>query len=509
MHNKTLLPTLAICTILFQAIPELTYAQISEFKIIAFDGATFDHFGESVSIFGDYAVVGAIFDDDNGESSGSAYVFKRSGTRWIVEAKLLASDGTAGNYFGNAVSISGDYAVVGAVADDDNGNISGSAYVFKRSGTSWMEEAKLIVSDGEPGDEFGRSVSISGDYAVIGSILDDDNGDASGSAYVFKRTDTSWIVEAKLLASDGAASDFFGSAVSISGDYAVVGAWADDDNGPISGSAYVFKRSGTSWTQEAKLLASDGAASDRFGNSVSISGNYAVVGASDDDDNGTGSGSAYVFKRSGTSWTQEAKLLASDGAAGDLFGGSVSISGNYAVIGSIRDDDNGNSSGSAYLFKRNDTSWTQETKLLPSDGAANEVFGWSVSISGDYAIIGTIFDDDNGTEAGSIYIYNGFTPSVGIERQKQGLPSEFLLSQNYPNPFNPVTTIEYTLPQSGVVSFIIYDIKGQEVTVILNEYQFEGIHSVTWDASNVASGIYFYRLQAGDFVQTRKMVLLK
>ena len=158
------------------------------------------------------------------------------------------------------------------------------------------------------------------------------------------------------------------------------------------------------------MLPSDAAAGDAFGSSVSISGDYAVVGAKGDDDNGSGSGSAYVFKRSGTSWQQEAKLLPSDGAAEDYFGLSVSISGDYAVVGAYRDDDNGGSSGSAYLFKRTDTSWVQEAKLLAFDGVGGDFFGYSVSISGDYAVVGARGDADNGDESGSAYLYSGFIP---------------------------------------------------------------------------------------------------
>jgi len=289
-----------LCAVALSAISKPAYAQISEFKLTASDNAALDEFGKSASISGDYAVVGASRDDDNGDRSGSAYVFKRSGTSWAQEAKLLPSDGAENDFFGASVSISGDYAVVGATGDDDNGSASGSAYVFKRTGTSWQQEAKLLPSDGAAGDRFGWSISISGDYAVVGADRDDDNGTNSGSAYVFKRTGTSWAQEAKLLASDGQGGDFFGFAVSISGDYAVVGAIIDDDNGFESGSAYLFKRTGTSWAQEAKLLPSDGAAGDLFGFAVSISGDYAVVGAEIDGDNGFHAGSAYVFKRTGS-----------------------------------------------------------------------------------------------------------------------------------------------------------------------------------------------------------------
>ena len=181
--------------------------------------------------------------------------------------------------------------------------------------------------------------------------MDDDNGDDSGSAYIFKRDGTSWRQQAKLTATDGAADNWFGWSVSISVDYAIVGANHDDDNGDNSGSAYIFKRDGTSWSQQAKLLASDGFAGDGFGDSVSISGDYAIVGAINDDDNGTDSGSAYIFKR-GETWNQQVKLTASDGALGDWFGDSVSISSGYAIVGSSGDNDNGSNSGSVYIFSK-------------------------------------------------------------------------------------------------------------------------------------------------------------
>jgi hypothetical protein len=386
------------------------WQQDQQDKCLAADGAVGDSFGNSVSISADYAIVGAWYDDDNGSNSGSAYVFAPndancSDSDWNEAAKLLASDGAADDYFGVSVSVRGHYAVVGASGDDDNGNGSGSAYIFNRSGTSWVEQAKLLASDGAGDDYFGHSVSISGDYAVVGAYRDDDNGSHSGSAYVFKRDGTNWSQQAKLTASDGAADDWFGYSVSISGDYTIVGAYADDDSGSASGSAYIFKRDGTSWSEQAKLSAADGAASDFFGRSVSISGDYAIVGAYGDDDNGDSSGSAYIFKRDGTSWSEQAKLTAADAGASDWFGQSVSVSGDYAVVGAYGDDDNGVISGSAYIFERNGTSWSEQVKWLAADGAADDRFGWSVSISGDYAVVGAYGDDDNGPSSGSAYVF--------------------------------------------------------------------------------------------------------
>jgi len=189
-----------------------------------------------------------------------------------------------------------------------------------------------------------------------------------------------WDNEQKLTASDGASYDHFAYLVSLDGDYAVIGAYWDDDNGYNSGSAYIFHKSGTIWTEQAKITASDGASEDFFGISVSISGDYAVIGAYHDDDNGSNSGSVYIFYRNGTTWTQQAKLIASNGSYEDYFGISVSISGDYAVIGSYRDDDNGNNSGSAYIFYKSGTTWTQQAKLTAYDGSAEDYFGISVSI---------------------------------------------------------------------------------------------------------------------------------
>jgi len=371
-------------------------------KLTASDAAVGDQFGTSVSISGDTAIVGAQGNDDAGSFSGSAYVFVRSGTTWTEQAKLTASDPVTLDFFGFSVSISGDTAIVGA-----SGSLFGSgpgfAYVFVRSGTTWTEQAKLTASDAAAGDFFGFSVSISGDTAIVGAHGNDDTGSRSGSAYVFVRSGTTWTEQAKLTASDPATLDDFGFSVSLSGDRAIVGARLDDDAGGNSGSVYIFDFDGTSWTQ-TKLTASDATAGDQFGRSVSISGDRAIVGALLDDDAGGNSGSAYIFDFDGTSWTQT-KLTASDAAADDLFGIRVSISGDRAIVGAFFDDDAGGNSGSTYIFDFDGTSWTQ-TKLTASDATAGDIFGRSVSLSGDSAIVGAPLDDDAGSFSGSAYVFD-------------------------------------------------------------------------------------------------------
>jgi hypothetical protein len=374
-------------------------------KLLASDGAAYDRFGLTVSISGDYAIVGAYNDDDMGTDSGSAYIFKRDGTNWVQQQKFNVSDGAAGDHLGRSISINGDYAIVGAFFGDGNELDSGSAYMFKRDGDNWVQQQKLTADDGAGWDFFGFSSSISGDYVIIGVYGDDDNGSQSGSAYIFKRDGTTWSQQQKLLVPDGVAWDDFGISVSISGDYAIIGARRDDDRGYNSGSAYIFNRDGESWNQQAKLTAADGTVGDYFGCFVSISGDYAVVGAEYGDGNEPNSGSAYIFNRNGTSWVQQQKLTDSDGAAEDYFGWSVSISGDKTIVGAALDDGNEPDSGSAYIFRRDGESWVQQQKLTAADGADGDLFGHYVSISGDLAIVGAFYGDGNVADSGSAYIF--------------------------------------------------------------------------------------------------------
>ncbi|MBM43489.1 MAG: hypothetical protein CMJ36_00530 [Phycisphaerae bacterium] len=377
-----------------------------EQKLTASDGAQIDQFGIRVAISGDTALVGAYGDDDNGSYSGSAYIYQRQADgSWSEMQKLTASDGAAENYFGKSVSISGDTALVGAYADDDNGVYSGSAYIYERQADgSWSEMQKLTASDGAQIDQFGSSVAISGDTALVGALADDDNGIYSGSAYIYERQgDGSWSEVAKLTGSDGQVWDYFGVGVAISGDIALVGA--------SRSGAYLYERQADgNWSETAKLTPSDGAA-NVFNGSVAISGDTALVGA-DGDDNGTDSGSAYIYQRQADgTWSETSKLLASDGATYDYFGSSVAISGETALVGAYSNDDNGTNAGSAYIYERQaDGSWSETAKLTASDGAAGDYFGVGVAISGDTALVGAVYDEDNGDGSGSAYLFGPPAP---------------------------------------------------------------------------------------------------
>ncbi len=337
------------------------------------------------------------------------------------------------DYFGNSLDISGDYAIVGSHGEDDFGESSGVAYIFKWDGTNWILQTRLLANSGAASDEFGYSVAIDGDYAVVGTTHDD-------AVYIFKQNGTTWgqnctgtpltcTETQKITDTDPGNYDLaFGNHVAISGDNIIVSYHGDIENGSLSGAAYIYKRNGTTWgqsctgtpltcTETQKLLPSDGAALDGFGSSVAINSDYAIIGASQNDDKGTDSGSGYIFKWNGTDWIEQAKLLASDGATEDYFGGGevIAIDDNYAIIGVRRDDDKGTDSGSAYIFKRNGTTWgqnctgtplicTETQKLLASDGTSDDAFGDSVAISGDYTIIGALGNSSNGN-IGAAYLF--------------------------------------------------------------------------------------------------------
>ena len=368
----------ALIAVVFLAPQSSLAGALEEAKLLPSDGAAEDIFGISVAVSGDGALIGA---------DGAAYLFRFDGTTWSEEAKLLPSDGPVPS-FGGSVGVSGQTAVIGA---------SGAAYVFRFDGTTWSEEAKLLPSDG-PVPSFGGFVAVSGQTAVIG---------ASEAAYVFRFDGTTWSEEAKLLPSDGASLGF-GSRVAVSGGTALIGADRDDDQGFQAGSAYVFRFDGTTWVEEAKLLASDALAGARFGAGVALDGDTALIGAPFD-----GVGSVYVFRFDGTSWTEETKLHASDGAGQDFFGRlAVGIFGDTAVIGAPGHDDSGTDSGAAYVFRFDGTTWIEEAKLLASDGVAFDFFGETVGLSGDTAVIGAAFDDDNGTDSGSAYVFRIAGPAA-------------------------------------------------------------------------------------------------
>ena len=374
----------------------------------ASDGGSFDFFGWSVAVSGDSALIGAPV-PFSGPSPGSAYVFRLHGTSWVQTQELFASDGEAGDEFGHALAVDGDTAMVSAFRHVHDGS-GGAVYVFNKRDGAWVETQEIL--NGIQFDGFSFSIDLHGDLAVIGASHDDDNGANAGAAYVFRFDGASWVQEQKLLASDGAAGNFFGWSVAVSGDVALIGAHGHSDGCPAfcaSGAAYVYRfdPASSQWVEEQKLLASDASSSDLFGWSVSVSGDVALIGARTDEDGGNDSGSAYAFRfdPDGSRWRQEQKIVGPANALTTQFGYSVAVQGDVAVIGAWLSSDVGSSFGSAYVFRyREATGWVRQQRLLPDPGPTSALFGFSVAVGGDHAVVGAY--GENGA-----YVYAGLSDS--------------------------------------------------------------------------------------------------
>jgi hypothetical protein len=380
-------------------------------------------FGENVEIDGDTAVVGAAFDTVNGVQTGAAYVFVRNGSAWTQQARLVPPDGLYSDHFGMAVAVSGNTVVVGAYDHKVGANDGqGAAYVYVRTGTTWALQQKLTAADGEKFDQFGLSVAVSGDTAVVGAVGDDGNAtnDNRGSAYVFFRAGAAWSQQGKLTADADAAVSGFAAQVAVSGDTAVVGSPVETvDSTANRGAAYVFRRAGATWAKEQRIVLAAGfEAGDLFGNSVDVDGDTAVVGAAQGFSAMSTKGAVFVYTRAGSAWALQQQLLSSDLEFNDYFGRDVSVSGDTLVAGAFGDRVGGQDlpgQGSAYVFRRAGSTWTEQRKLVATDGSGADFFGQHVAVSGDTVIVGAKGDDVAGKqEQGSAYVFTlagGATPT--------------------------------------------------------------------------------------------------
>jgi hypothetical protein len=449
-----------------------------------------DNFAFSVAVSGDTLAIGAIGEDSAAQGvggnqsdnstlgSGAVYVFRRTGATWQQEAYLKASNTDASDNFGYALALSGDTLVVGAFGEssaaqgvggdqnDDSLTESGAVYVFRRSGTTWQQEAYIKASNTGEGDGFGYSLSFSGDLLAVGAWTEDsaavgvggnqnDNSRPdSGAVYVFRRSGTIWQQEAYIKASNTGSGDGFGHSVALSGDTLAVGAFGEDggfqgvganqnsDAASSAGAVYVFRRSSGTWQQEVYIKASNAASGDSFGHSVALSGDTLAVGAYAEDSaaqgvNGdqisnaaSGSGAVYVFRRSGSTWQQEAYVKASNTGASDEFGTTMALAGDTLAVGAYGEDsaalgvggdqssNSASSSGAVYVFRRSGTTWRQDAYVKASNTGANDRFGDSLALSGDTLAVGAVFEDsaaqglggdqnsNASSDSGAVYVFH-------------------------------------------------------------------------------------------------------
>ncbi|MGE3434176.1 MAG: putative Ig domain-containing protein, partial [Blastocatellales bacterium] len=443
-------------------------------KLLAADGAAGDYLGYSVALDGDTALVGAPYDDENGMEQGSAYVFVRNGAVWTQQARLVAQDRSSFDYFGYSVALKGDTALVGAILGPGSLHPEqGAVYVFVRGGTTWSLQKKLTANENTQGAQFGAALALDGDTAIIGAPAYTITPSYAeiGAVYVFTRSGANWTQQARLNANDGEDGDAFGRAVALDGDTALIGAPNNAVTVGGQGAAYVFTRSGASWTQRQRLTA-NGALDDHFGNAVALSGEKALIGAylanfvtgtADD------CGAVYDFRRGATGWEQASRFSAPNptpgarfgvslaldgdtavvgaslglfqtgpnavdqrsayvflqlgdyelvgqfglglGSANDSFGYAVALDGDTVLVGAYRSDASATDQGAAYAFTLHDSRHVEQPKLIANDGARNDQFGWSVAVSGNTVAVG-VPEDDIGvnSDQGSVYVFTRPSP---------------------------------------------------------------------------------------------------
>ncbi len=517
-------------------------------RLVSDDLTTEDYFGNGMAASGDYAIIGSCYDDDNGTNSGSAYIFHNNAGTWEQHQKINASDGQTNEFFALAVAISGDYAITTSLGAN---SYAGKAHVFHNDAGVWTETQILTPSDTENYQLFGCSINMNNDYAIIGAYGDEESGVNSGAAYVFQNVSNNWIEVAKLTASDADVNDFFGIAVDIQSDYAVVGADGNENHaGSQSGTAYIFYNNSGTWQQSQILESADSVVGDHFGASVSISGDGIAIGASSKSDNGTWSGAAYIFENDSGTWEQQQKIVASDAGSQKLFGDSINIIDDTLIVGS-----SGNISftpyiaGSAYIFKANgDGIWDEKARLLASDLAVRDQYGYVVDFSNNFAFVGSPRTDSDFTDGGAVYTYEvvftqiitqPVSPEVGLledaifnieaeginlsyqwridggnlvdggnisgsttnqlvvssitnddlgtydcvvsgvygEETSDGAVLSLVTGINgyasnlfhlsvYPNPFNPRTSVSFSIDTAQNVELSIYDMTGKRITVL-------------------------------------------
>jgi hypothetical protein len=402
-----------------------------------FDGETGAQLGSSAAIDGDYAIVGAPYED----GTGAAYVYFKDAGVWEEQQRLVASDAEDNARFGNSVSINNTTVIVGA--RQDNATLEGAAYVFTRSGTVWTQQQKLTASDAAAEDEYGASVAVDSDTAAVSATYQDGSGTNRGKVYIYTRTAGVWSEQDTIIASDAANNDVFGTALALEGDEILVGASGEDGAGSNRGAVYYFTRSAGNWTQQQKVTASPSTDFMGYGNSVAIDGNLAVIGASAEtagsDCPGDSSlcdefsGAAYVLALSGGVWSQTRKLTAgdtfSDRHDGALCGTSVALVESRIAVG-CPESGGPDGNGAAYLWQLTDNAWQQFQKLTATDPEQSSQYGYAVGLTMASAVVGAPRMDANGVDSGKAYFYNAETndPSVTVQFTNPEESEDFVIT---------------------------------------------------------------------------------
>ena len=537
------------CLILLVGQAALSYAAPDvEGEIVLRPEGGNTNWGHSVDISGTTFIAGYTSYTGN---SGGVFIMEQKGKRWELLDHFKTPDGGTRDWYGHAVALEGDIAVVSAyehggkkrTAGEVLGEGPGLVYVYKREAKGFVEMAKLKGEGIQNNDRFGYSVDLSGNTLIAGTPFHDEE---KGAVYVYQRDGDKWKQQAKLQADDAGVKNRFGWDCAIHENTIVVGAPLAAAPARLSGAAYVFKRQGDAWAQVAKITPDDGDGGDGFGAAVDVSKSRIIVGANKDENEAKkrGSGSAYIFSGVGNVYAQDAKLTADEPQEAAVFGFSVALDVNRALVGAPATDTKADeNSGAVYAFLKVGADWVLQARVIPGKGpdevglAFGDNMGSAVALDGqfgrnfNFAAIGVQWDaQEGGGDAGSVYIFDtedgeGINLPLSVEPRGDLALTMFgdikrtALLQNFPNPFNPETWIPYTLADDSEVNVRIYDVEGKLVRNLDIGYQRAGRYlsrqnAVYWDGrdqlgESVSSGVYFYTLKAAGFSDTRRMVILK
>jgi len=468
-------------------------------------------FGYSVDVYGDVAVVGAFRDEDGILlETGAAFVYRFDGSQWVEEQKLESSDRNILNWFGWDVALSENTLLVSARNGDTFANNGGDVAVYRYTTGTWQEETILTPSDQVISD-YGFAVAIDGSVAAVGAPGYPSSLGTGGAVYVYRYNGAAWVEEDLLIGSDLSNQSLFGSAISIDGDRMLVGAFnADDSTSNQAGKLYVYEYDGAQWNETAELQSDDSNNIANLGVSVGLEGDWAIGGAHLDDELAGGSGAVYVYQYDGQDWGFHSKLTASDGAGFFLFGIGATIADQKILVGAENwFEQGGDATGKAYLFEYDESTdqWLEADSFVPAELNRGSQFGKSVAMHDGTMIIGAPEFSGQEDDMGTAFIYG--EPSVATSIEKDQTPTRFTVSPPYPNPFRDQTRITYELSKASGVTLTVYNSTGQLVSRSVLGIQLAGINEISFEASGLPSGVYFYRMQTESAEETGRMILMR
>ncbi len=483
--------------------------QLYEKQIIPFDALNSDHFGNSVAVSDSFLFVSSIRYSNH--TQNSVYVYSLDGKTINFEYKIYPSDtqtGTFGMLFGAGLLYSDGQLFVGARNRTINNIPVGAVYLFKYENYHWIE--KQIILPPQPysfGGYFSTFISKSNDYLLIGADHYDSEFENSGKAFLYKFINNQYEFYQEFSPPDEKEGQLFGSCGIIKDNTIFIGSPSDSTkNGLYSGSVYAYIVEDSLWIFQRKYISEPSSEFLSLGISITSNEEYVFVGTT-----GRPSysipGEVYIYKYNNHVLNLEQIIETGDKFSGDIFGIFLFAKGDSLLVGAFNDTVKNEISGAAYLFVNKDEKWGKKYKIYPSDEVNTNTFGYSGVLTEDKIYIGAQGTKVNDIRSGAVFIYSA--EPMSVDYLKINTPTDFYLSQNYPNPFNPTTRIDYSIPYEGLVKLRVYDVLGNEIAKLVNESKSAGFHSVEFNAGNLASGIYFYKLTAGTFTEIKKLILLK